>query len=376
MSKIRVLRAITWLPVGGIERRIVDVLPRLDRSRFEVSLVCLRERGPLADELEAAGIPVAVIRFRNRWDQRGLRQLARLMREREIDVVHSQMYRSNVPATVAARMAGKRHVWSQIHNVDSWDSRRQVAVDRWLCRWREGILAVSEGVRRDAIEKLRLPAERVRVLYNGVDLSRFAPGGDRDSLRREIGVGEDDFVFLFAARLVEQKRPQDFLELARRLLGSTAHRARGEPARFWLAGDGKLRGELEAQAASIAGHERIRFLGPRDDMPRVMAAADALVMTSTREGFSNSLLEALASGLAVIATDVGGNSEAIRSGQDGLIVPPLDPEALWVAGRSVLDDAPLCDALRKNGRERAQAFSVEAMVRNLEDLYEGSVRAR
>jgi len=298
------------------------------------------------------------------------------MREREIDVVHSQMYRSNVPATVAARLAGKRHVWSQIHNVDSWDSRRQVAVDRWLCRWREGILAVSEGVRRDAIEKLRLPAERVRVLYNGVDLSRFAPGGDRDSLRREIGVGEDDFVFLFAARLVEQKRPQDFLELARRLLGSTAHRARGEPARFWLAGDGKLRGELEAQAASIAGHERIRFLGPRDDMPRVMAAADALVMTSTREGFSNSLLEALASGLAVIATDVGGNAEAIRSGQDGLIVPPLDPEALWVAGRSVLDDAPLCDALRKNGRERAQTFSVEAMVRNLEDLYEGSVRAR
>ena len=91
MSKIRVLRAITWLPVGGIERRIVDVLPRLDRSRFEVSLVCLRERGPLAGELESAGIPVDVIRFRNRWDQRGLRQLARLMREREIDVVHRQM---------------------------------------------------------------------------------------------------------------------------------------------------------------------------------------------------------------------------------------------------------------------------------------------
>ena len=102
---INILRVITWLPVGGIERKILAVLPRLDRERFNVRVVCLRERGPLADQLEAAGVPVDLCHMPTRLSPLGLRRLANHMREHKIDLVHSHMYRSNVPATIAARMA-------------------------------------------------------------------------------------------------------------------------------------------------------------------------------------------------------------------------------------------------------------------------------
>lgn len=373
MEPIRVLRVITWLPVGGIERKIVEILPRLDRSRLEVSLVTIRERGPLADELEAAGIPVFSIPFRTRWDPSALRRLAALMRERRIDLVHSHMYRSNVPATAAARIAGIRHVWAQVHNVGTWESPRQLALDRFLCRWREGILAVSEEVRRDVIENLRLPPEKVRVLYNGVDLSRFGSTTGREELRRECGVADGDVVFLMAARLVEQKRPHDFFDLAAHLIAQ--EKARAFPrTHFWFVGDGSMTDDLRARAAQLGVPDRIRFFGRRDDVERFMAAADIFVMPSTKEGFSNALLEAMASGLAIVATRVGGNAEAVRDGIDGLIIPPLDPAALRAAAERILSDSAFRQSLAASARERAREFSLDAMVANVSRLYESSVR--
>ena len=294
MSKIRVLRVITWLPVGGIERKIVEVLPRLDRDRFEVSLVCLRELGPLAAELEAEGIQVDCLPFRRRWDVGAIRRLAGLMRDRRIDIVHSHMYRSNVPATVAAHLAGLPHVWTQVHNVGTWETRRQLFLDRFLCRWREGIIAVSDQVRREVIERLRLPPRKVRLIYNGVDLERFGKSEGREEFRTEQGVENGAVVFLLTARLVEQKRPQDFVALAGRLLTKEAQGSGSPPVHFWLLGEGGMREQLAREAETFALPHRVKFLGRRTDVERVMAAADIFAMTSIKEGFSNALLEALA----------------------------------------------------------------------------------
>lgn len=371
MDRIRVLRVITWLPVGGIERKLVDVLPRLDRDRFDVSLVCLREMGPLADELAEQGVSVSLIRFRKRWDLGALRRLTAVMKKRKIDVVHSHMYRSNVPATVAGHRAGVKHIWSQVHNVDTWETRRQLSMDRFLCRWREGMIAVSKEVQRDVMQQLNLPEERVRVIYNGVDTDRFGTGEGRDELRREWGAEENDRVFLMAARMVEQKRPQDFLQMARHLMDLERAMRKRPRSLFIVAGEGPKTAELKDQVLSLPMPERVRFIGQRDDMPRVMNAADVFVMTSVKEGFSNALLEAMASGLAIIATSVGGNAEAVRDGKDGVIIPPMQIEHLHrTADRMVMDNA-WRDSLRASARERAQNFSLDAMVRRLEALYSG-----
>ncbi|HOR26762.1 MAG TPA: glycosyltransferase [Candidatus Sumerlaeota bacterium] len=368
---LRVLRVITWLPVGGIERRLVATLPRFDRERFELSLVCIRERGALADELEAAGIRVDCIPFRKRWDPRALRQLTDLMRERRIDIVHSHMYRSNVPATAAARRARTPVVWAQVHNVGTWETRRQVWIDRWLCRWRTGVIAVSEKVRRDVMATLNLPPERVPVVYNGVDLARFAAARPRrPAVRAREQVGEHDVVFLFAARLVEQKRATDLLTA----FADLQQQPGGERLRAWIVGDGPLREQLERQAEALPQPAAVRFFGRRTDVEDFYAAADIFVLPSTREGFSNALVEAMATGAAVIATDVGGNAEAVRDGQDGLIVPPLRVDALRDAMARLAGDAALRRRLADAAAARARRFSLEAMVTQLEELYAESYR--
>ena len=363
---INILRVITWLPVGGIERRLVAALPRLGRDRFNVSLVCLRERGALADELAAAGVSVDLIPFRKRWDARALRALAALMRERRIDIVHGHMYRANVPATVAARLAGVRHVWGQVHNVGTWESWRQAWMDRQLCRWRDGMIAVSERVRRDVIERLRLAPERVKVVYNGVELERFQQARlGREALRAALGVAEGEVVFLFAARLVEQKRCADFLEAFARL----QRQAGGAALRAWVLGDGPEADTLRQQVSSSADPAAVRFFGMQERIEDYMAAADVFVLPSAREGFSNALVEAMAAGLAIVASDVGGNAEAVRDGQDGLIVPPEAVDALHAAMERLWREEATRRRLAASAAQRAETFSLDRMVQALEKLY-------
>lgn len=369
--RLRVLRVITWLPVGGIERRLVATLPRIDRSRFDVQLVCIRERGVLADELEAAGIPVHLVPFRKRWDPRALRELAALMRRERIDIVHSHMYRSNVPATVAARLAGVRTVWGQVHNVGTWETRRQVWTDRLLTRWRTGMIAVSERVAQDVRRTLHLPESRVRVIHNGVDLERFrAARARRDEVRARMGVGPEDVVAVFAARLVNQKRCTDLLEAAARLQRD----GRGGRLRLWILGDGPLRAELERAAAALPDPGAVHFAGRRDDVEDWLAGGDLFVLPSTREGFSNALIEAMATGLPCIASDVGGNAEAVRDGIEGRIIQPLAVDQLTEAIAGMLADDERRRAMGAAALARSETFSIDRMIAAVEQLYEESAR--
>jgi glycosyltransferase involved in cell wall biosynthesis len=291
------------------------------------------------------------------------------MKSERIDLVHSHMYRSNVPATVAARLAGVPRVWCQVHNVDTWETSRQLAMDRRLMPWRTGIIGVSERVREDIVAKLRIAPERVRVIYNGVEIQRFeAARGLRGEVRLEHGVDPGDVVFLFAARLVEQKRAADFLTAIGRLQAEPG----GERIRAWLLGDGPQRADLEAQAAALPRPNAVRFFGKLDDVERYMAAADVFVLPSTREGFSNALVEAMAAGLPPVATDVGGNAEAVRTGQDGLIVPPVLPDPLFRAMQHMADDAEFRRACAESAAARARDFTLDHMVRQVEELYEES----
>ncbi len=370
-SKIRplsVLRVITWLPVGGIERKILAVLPRLDPERFRVRLVCLRERGALADELEKAGIPVDLNPMPSRLSPMGLRNLSRYMKEHEIDIVHAHMYRSSVPATIAARLAGVPAMVSQVHNVQTWETIRQRWLDRFLCRWRTSIVAVSEQVRRDVIRNLRVEREKTRVIYNGVDVNRFSDRSLREPTRKALGLRPRDMAIIYHGRLVEQKNPDLLLKI-----GAEIARIR-VGVRVVIAGDGPLREELERKTKEMGMEAQVRFLGRRDDVPALLQAADMSVLPSFKEGFSNAVLEAMAAGLPVVATDVGGNAEAIEHGKSGWIVPPHNTGAFLNAVAELVDDPKERVRMGREARKRAERFSLDRMVLEVEDLYETLAR--
>jgi len=358
-----VARVITWLPPGGIEQRLAALLPRLNQPPFRVSVICLRERGALADSLEQAGVPVMLLPLRSRLDPRGLRALARWMRDAGVDLVHSHMYRSNVPATIAARMAGIKAVLCQVHNVNTWETRRQRWMDRWLMRWRTAMIAVSEEVKRDIVARLGCPPERVRVLYNGIDLHEYGAKRPDPELRRQLGVPDGHRLVVVVARLVEQKghgRLFRALEAVRNEL---------PPTRIVLVGNGRLRAALENEVRDRRLDDVVSFAGHRSDVPQILALADLSVLPSEREGFSNAIIESLAAGAPVVATDVGGNREAIVAGESGLLVAPEDVRGLGRAIKTVLCDEPLRRRMSEAARRQAQRFSLDRMLDETRRLY-------
>lgn len=361
---LHVLRVITWMPVGGIERKIVAVLPRLDPARFRASLVCIREKGPLADELERQGVPVHLCPLRTRLSPSGILKLARLMRRERVDIVHAHMYRASVPATIAAHLAGVPTVVSQVHNVGTWETRRQRWMDRFLCRWRQAIVGVSEEVRRDILENLDISAEMTRVIYNGVDLAEFQLDIPREVAKRKTGIDAERIVVVYHGRLVDQKNPRALVDLA-----ACLKRHASRPTTVLVAGDGPRRNDLENLANESNLADAIRFLGQRDDIPFILAAGDIAVLPSLKEGFSNALVEAMAAGLPAVATAVGGNAEAVADGQSGFIVEPGDTSALCERVLALVDDEDLRDRMRKNAKQRVRRFSLDRMIEEVENLY-------
>jgi glycosyltransferase involved in cell wall biosynthesis len=360
-----VVRLITWLPVGGIERRLVSVLPRLVERGFRARVVCLREEGALAGELRDAGIPVDVLRLRSRLDPVRIRMLAGMLRKWGASVVHSHMYRSNVPGTLAARWARTPVVFSQVHNIDTWETPRQAWLDRQLCRWRTGVVCVSRAVQQDVCARLRLTEERAPILYNGCDTEVFRPDTRvRAETRRALGVAEDEVTLLVPARLHSQKRPLEVL----RAFAAATDGGDGR-ARLLYAGAGPMEERLREAIREAGMGERVSLLGRRDDMAELYNAADAVVLSSEREGFSNAVIESLASGKPVIAADVGGNKEAIDSPEVGWIHARGDDEALARQMREALGNATGLRAREEACRARGLAFGLNALVEATTALY-------
>jgi glycosyltransferase involved in cell wall biosynthesis len=374
MDRIGVMRVITQLPVGGVERTLSCLLPRLNADSFRVTVCCTHKRGVLADVLEEQGIPVYLIKLKSRWDPRGIYRLMRLMRQERIRIVHTHMYASNISGVVAARLAGVPVVVSQVHNVNHWNSRRQVSMDSLLNGWRDKIIAVSEAVRQDYIETTGIDPQRCVVIHNGLNLEDFNRPSQAAQVRQKWGIDSDDKVVGVIARLVSQKDHETFLRAARLVKDKMAG------VKFLIVGEEEESGRLarlEALAVELGLKQEVIFTGLQRDIPAVLSIMDVSVLSSVKEGFSNVVLESMAGGVPVVATDVGGNSEAIVEGVTGLLVPPKDPAALAQAITKLLEDPDSRKAMGRAGRARVEKlFSMRRVVEQTVNLYRDLLRQR
>ena len=369
-----VMRVYSRLEVGGIEHQMLSLLPRLNSGRYRVSLCLLKRAGELAGELRARGIEVHVVPFRGRLRPSGLFSLAGLFRRTRTHIVHAHARSSITSATVAARLARVPVVIGALHSVDTVQGRRRIAQERLFARLRDATIAVSEGVKRNYCAAIGLDSVRVSVIYNGVDLSRFdgppPSPAERAALLGPLGVAPADCVITCVARLVPAKSHDVLLDAFARFL------ARIPQATLLLVGDGPLAADLEEQTRRLGIAARVVFAGARDDVPRILRASDISVLSSQREGFSNVVIESLAAGLPVVATDVGGNAEAIAEGSCGLLVPVGDAAAISERLGRLAEDHGLRARMSAAARRRASAFSLDEAVRATETLYDGLLRAR
>jgi glycosyltransferase involved in cell wall biosynthesis len=355
-----VVRVVPDLDVGGVQQRLLELLPRL-LPRFDVSLACLsRGRGALAAEFEAAGIPVEVVPVGHSWSPAALLRLAGHFRGRGARIVHTHTYRPGVSGTVAAWLAGVPVRIAHFHN----PSPRPRPGERRLNGLRSCVVCVSEETRADFLARTGYPPERCIVLANGVDLERFVGLPPRADTRRALGVPEAAPLVGVVCRLAPEKNVEGFLDAAARI------RAKQPDARFLVVGDGALRGSLEARARGLGLADAVDFTGMRRDVPALLAALDCLVFPTLREGLCGAVIEAMAAGTPVVTSDLACMHLVIRGPHEGELVAGGDPAAFAGAALQLLADPARRRALAAAGRARARAFGVEAAADATAALYE------
>nr|WP_303652885.1 glycosyltransferase [Paludisphaera mucosa] len=363
------MQLIPTLDRSGAEKQMVMLSKGLPRDRFRVEAAVLTRPGPLEAELVAAGIPVTSIAKRRKVDPFALGRLTRLIRAGKFDVVQTWIFAANAYGRIAARRAGTPVVVTAEMAVDLWKGRIERAVDRRLATSCDKLVGNSNAV-VDYYRKLGVPAERLEMIYSGV-ADEAPPQVDPAAVRAEIGFPPDASLALFAGRLAPQKRVGDLLKV----LDLLQH---VQPdLRTAIVGDGPMRAELEKLAGRYDLVDRVRFLGHREDVPRLMAAADVVVLTSEYEGLPNVVLEAMMLSKPVVATAAPGTTEVVADGLTGMLAPIGDIPALAKVLRNLIRDPARARALGAAGRERALAeFNDGAMIARFADLYERLAAAK
>jgi len=365
VSKLRVVTLVDRPTVtGGAERLAVQVATRLDPERFE-SILCASRRTeePLLDkELAEAGVEVLALNRGSRLDLRAWRPLLHRLQD-GVDVVHSHMFGSNVWGTVLGRLT---HVPVVVAHEHTWSFQGQAwrrFLDRELVgRFADAFVAVSGEDRRKMIEVEGVDPDKIRLIANGIP---DPPGGFGEEVRCELGIDASAPVIGVVCELRAQKALEVLFEAAVLL------REEFPGLAVLVAGDGPERQRLEAEVQRLHVNDTVRLLGIRRDVPALLDALDVAVLSSDYEGSPLSVMEYMAAGKPVVSTRVGGLPELIEEGRQGLLVEPRSPEALAEAVGRLLRDPEEARRMGVAGRERQQReFSLDAMVRRVEQLYE------
>ena len=358
---LRTLFCVTSMPVGGAETLLVNLIRRLDRSRIEPEVCCLKEMGPLGEVLSAE-VPVHHGLIHHKLDIAVLWRLKRLMQQREIDAVVTvgagdKMFWGRL----AARVAGVPVICSALHSTGWPDGVGRL--NRLLTPLNDAFIAVAAPHGRHLVEWEKFPEDKVVVIPNGVDTERFAPGGGVDHLRRELGIAPTAPVGIIVAALRPEKNHELYLDVAARVLRQIPE------AVFVVVGDGPQRHGLEGLSHELGIGDRVRFLGTRSDIPELLNLADVNVLTSHNEANPVSILEAMSTATPTVATDVGSVSESVVEGVTGYLATPGDGETLARQVAQLMNDPLLRQRLGAAARRQVQdRWSLEVMVNGYEDL--------
>ncbi len=368
----RVLWLIKGLGPGGAEQLLVNQARVRDRERFVTEaayLVPWKEH--LVPQLEAEGVEVTCLDGARSYDLRWAWRLRRRLRAKPVDVIHNHsplvaavtrlMVRTLPRPQRPALVYTEHNRWPRHNRVTRWANRLTFGLD-------DAQLAVSDDVRQTIAPASR---DRVEVLVHGIDVDAVrAHRSERDAVRIELGATPDDIVVGIVANFRREKAYEVWLEAARLALES------GLPLRFVSVGQGPLEDEMRAQLAAMGTGDRIVLLGYRDDALRVMSAFDLFTLSSRHEGLPVALMDALALGLPVVSTDVGGITEAVTDGVEAALVPPDDPPALAQAIVAVAGDEDRRRHMAEAASARGDGFGMQGPTRHLEQIYEALAKQR
>lgn len=376
---LRVALLATSVEFGGIERVLLNMVQHMDREVELVPVVFTRtdtSENSFFDRLRALAIPYETLYVNSIRPYLllnpivNLAQAAGLFRRRRFDLIHSHGYRADVFALALAKWCGLPVV-STCHGFVGIDSRLRLynALDARVLRFFTRVIAVSGRMKKDLVAH-GLDEARVDVITNAVaQVSSTERAGVRRTLRATLGIADDDFVFGYVGRLSEEKGVAHLIQAIARMSGSPRR------VRAIVVGDGPQRAALEQRARERRVAADVTFAGFQADTAPWYSAMDAFVLPSLTEGTPMALLEAMASGVPVIASEVGGVPAVVAHGQNGLLVPPADAERLAEAMRRFVSSPALREDLAARGVQAVRGrYDVSTWVRNVRDVYGRSLQ--
>lgn len=366
---MRVLHAVEDMKIGGMERVIASIANRLDPARYAVHVLCLARGGALADELVRHGVPVTILGLDNYHRPGQILLLYRWLRKHPCHILHTHGYFAGVFARIAGLIARTPRIVSHVHSTYIDYRKKHLCMEKILSLWTDRVICVSRAVQQWVVEDEGIDIRKTIVIYNGPDLN-FADRSDESvaaTQRRTMGIPGHDTVFTIVASLTSNKGHQILLESFRRVLASHPD------STLMIVGDGPLRTELEARARELSVDRKVIFVGLRTDVDALLRISDVCLLPSQfREGLGLALIEAMAAGLPVIGTSIGGIPEAIADGDNGFLVPPARAAMLAGVMMRIAKDRNLGIRMGRRSRQIYEdRFSPSKMIRRIETLYAG-----
>ncbi|MGH7232661.1 MAG: glycosyltransferase [Nitrospiraceae bacterium] len=365
-KKISVLIFTNSFQVGGSERQAVELVKSINRTQFDLHLACFQREGPLADELPIDLDHVQSYPLSGFYNATAFLQATAFLtflRRVQAQVVQCFDFYTNVFAIPIARLAGVPVILGARREEALTKTSAQRMAERWCYRLATGVVANAGVIKDQLVKRDGVSPHRVWAIHNGIDLQRFncQEHGDQSGSthkKEEIMVG-------VVANLRPEKGHTVFLEAAKHLS------SRYPLARFLIVGDGSFRRQVETRVNELGLINVVSMTGAVNDIPSILKTMDIAVLPSiANEGFPNSVMEAMASGLPVVATDTGGTRELVIDGLTGFVVPPRDAGILADRLGKLCDDPELRRKMGELGRNRVeQEFTVDKMARKLETLY-------
>ena len=354
---MKIFQVLNSLECGGLEKLTLDLSLKLKAQGHTVTICCLERTGNLLNN-NYAGIEIISLNKGSGLDFTLPFRLAEAMRQKKPDVVHTHNMGPLLYGTIAAKLADVPVVINTRHG------RAPQHMNGLIWGMNEAIVAISNDAKSELLKNNTIDPGKVSVIHNGIDLEAFKSRIFQQEAKKALGL-DSLFVIGTVSRLAREKDQFSLIKAFAMVVSV-------EPkVKLVFAGDGPLKVELAALANDLGIKDKIAFLGFRDDVNTILRAFDIFVLSSLQEGISLSLLEAMASRLPIVATNVGGNPEVVIDGETGILVPPKDPEKMAEAIIKILQNPELAKNMGQAGRKRVEEkFSLYRMVSEYRSLYE------
>lgn len=365
INKNNIMFLLQGLEMGGLEKMVVDLVNNMPPS-YRISMCCYDSLGPLLKSISSS-IEVIYLKRKSGFDLSYIMKLFKVMRKKKIEIVHLHNRTAFIYGTIAARLAGIRNIIYTEHGRTIKLTRKAKIAHRLMNRVLKKTVVVTRYLKEMLVEKEGFNPNKIIIIPNGIDGSKFMI--NKSTLREEndLSLKEEDKIIGIVARL-------DPIKNHKCLIGAMTLIEKEEPkAKLLVVGDGPLKSTLIKKVKDRNLQETIYFLGEREDIPNILAGVDLFVLSSLSEGMSITLVEAMAAGLPIIATEVGGNPDLIDHGKNGILVPKGDENAMASAILKVLKNTKIARSLGAEARKKYESeYTLDMMVKKYIAIYENN----